>query len=213
MIPQNAAGRLSMKGLLYKDFINLKQQARYYVMIVGIWAVISVMNRNPEFFGGLMAMFCILMPLTAFAYDEKAGWDKYALTMPVTRRKLVVSRYVFGLLILSVSAVLTLAVCLAENMGLTEVLVMIAVLGSIGMICMAFTFPVVLRFGAEKARTVLILIVLIPIACGLVAEQAGLQLPDGASLERMIWLLPVSAMAGLLVSLGCSMRIYEKKEF
>ena len=90
---------------------------------------------------------------------------------------------------------------------------MIAVLGSIGMICMAFTFPVVLRFGAEKARTVLILIVLIPIACGLVAEQAGIQLPDGASLERMIWLLPVSAMAGLLVSLGCSMRIYEKKEF
>ena len=202
-----------MRGLLYKDFINLRQQGRYYVMIVGIWAAISVMNKNPEFFGGLMAMFSILMPLTAYAYDEKAGWDNYALTMPVTRRKLVVARYVFGLIVLSVSAVLTLAVCLAENMELTEILELIVILGSISMICMAFTFPVVLRFGAEKARTVMILFFLIPIACSLIAEQAGIRLPDGAALERMVWLLPVAAMVCLLVSLGCSIRIYEKKEF
>ena len=47
--------------------------------------------------GGVLAVLAAMMPVTAFSFDEKAKWDKYALSMPVSRRDLVLSKYIFGL--------------------------------------------------------------------------------------------------------------------
>ena len=87
-----------MKGLLLKDIINLKQQGKIYIFIIAIWFAIAITSRDGNFFGGVMTMFTVLVPISAAAYDDKAKWDRYALTMPISRWDLVLSKYLLALI-------------------------------------------------------------------------------------------------------------------
>lgn len=78
-----------MKSLLYKDLMNLKQQLRFYAIILVFYAVIGVRQGDMSFLGMVMAIFAVMLSVTAYAYDERAGWDKYrayyAIWYPGTR--------------------------------------------------------------------------------------------------------------------------------
>ncbi|MCI8317270.1 MAG: ABC-2 transporter permease [Lachnospiraceae bacterium] len=91
-----------MMSLVYKDFMNLRVQAKLYALIIAVWTVVAGMEKNPSFLGGVLSIFSILIAITSCAYDERAGWDKYALTMPIGKRELVLSKYVVSFLILGV---------------------------------------------------------------------------------------------------------------
>lgn len=202
-----------MKGLVYKDIINLKQQAKIYLLILGVWVFVSIAERNMSFFGGVMAVFSVLLPITAYAYDEKVSWDKYALTMPVSRRELVISKYLFGLAMLAVSLVLTVLVGIVVNRGLSECIEICSVFLALGLICMAVTLPAVFRFGTEKARNIMFLFFLVPAAAGMLWEHLDMKAPDPETIRLMTYAAPVAGAALLLLSIPVSIRIYGKKEF
>ena len=61
-----------MKGLLYKDIVNLKQQGKVYLLILGLWIAVGIANKDAAFFGGVMSVFAVLIPLSAVAYDEES---------------------------------------------------------------------------------------------------------------------------------------------
>ncbi len=88
-----------MKGLILKDLLNLRKQARIILLFVGFYFVLGMINQSGDSFGGVVALLFAMLAVTAMAYDERAGWDKYALTMPVSRRDLVVSKYLLGVLL------------------------------------------------------------------------------------------------------------------
>ena len=44
-----------------------------------------------------MILFTIMIPMVAMSYDDKSKWDRYALTMPVSRRDMVLSKYLLAL--------------------------------------------------------------------------------------------------------------------
>lgn len=48
-------------------------------------------------FFNVYVLFSVMIPMSAIAYDDKAKWDRYALTMPVSRRDLVISKYLLAL--------------------------------------------------------------------------------------------------------------------
>ena len=94
-----------MKGLLMKDIILLRPQLKIYLIILVFWFLIAMWNGQPGFFGGLMAMFALMIPMTTVAYDDNCKWPAFALTAPVSRFKLVLSKYVIlfmTMLVLSV---------------------------------------------------------------------------------------------------------------
>ena len=59
-----------MKGLLMKDIILLRPQLKIYLIILVFWFLIAMWNGQPGFFGGLMAMFALMIPMTTVAYDD-----------------------------------------------------------------------------------------------------------------------------------------------
>lgn len=63
-----------MSGLLLKDIINLKQQAKIYCFIIVVWLIISLVNRDDAFFSMCMVLFSVMIPMSAIAYDDKAKW-------------------------------------------------------------------------------------------------------------------------------------------
>lgn len=202
-----------MAGLIYKDFVNLKQQAKIYLLIVVVWMAVSIAEGNLSFFGGMMAVFSVLLPLTCYAYDEQGQWDKYALTMPISRKEIVLSKYVFGLVMLGCSLLLTMAVSAATKQDVGEAMEVHCIFAALGIFCMAVIFPSVFRFGVEKARNIMFLCFLIPAAVAMLWEKMDFAAPTPQLAERLTYLAPVAAIVLLLISIPLSISIYEKREF
>ncbi len=202
-----------MKGLLYKDLCNLRGQMKTYLVLIGFWLVLSVMNGGTAFFSGVMAMLGVLTVMTAVGYDERAQWDAQALVMPVTRTGVVLARYVFGFLSASVSCLAAGAVSfLFGEESPSEKLLLLLAFWSVSLLLTAVLLPLVLRFGTEKARYLMMAVVLLPIAAAWLLAKTGVVLSEENFLSALP-VLPVFAAAAQIASFFVSLAIYRKKEF
>lgn len=196
-----------MRSLIYKDFANLKVQGKLYVLIMGIWAVTAWVEKNPSFLGGILAVFSVLITITTCAYDERSGWDKYALTMPVGKRELVLSKYVISLLTLAVGMLVFVGLNLLLQIEPSEFLLLTGIFTALGLIVMDVVLPIIFRFGTEKGRILLILVFLVPTVLGLLMEKSSLNLQVSLSADGMcmlalglgVILFPVSAYFSLVL--------------
>lgn len=202
-----------MKGLVYKDLINVGQQWESYLLILVFWGGLSIMQKNPYFFGGMFSVYMVVVLLTAYSYDEKSGWDKYALTMPVSRSRIVLSKYVLGLL-MSILGFATVCVFFAvSGTDIGEMITAQCIFQTISFVLLAFQIPVTLKFGVEKARFTVAFVILVPVLMAYMAAQAGIPLPDFERLMRFVYLGPVAGLCLLAVSAAVSVQIYRRKEF
>lgn len=200
-----------MKGLLLKDLSTLKQQARIYLLILVLWAFIGITNDSVSFFSGMLIILCTMLPFTALAYDEKVNWNRYALCMPISRDMLVYSKYLLAFLCQLAGAALALLLSLVGS-SLTQTLPIVGLTLCIALLMTAVIMPLMLHFGAEKGRTLMMLCFLLPTVAIFLLDKLGITLPDVALLEKLIWLLPVVVIAALVVSILCALRSYRHKE-
>ena len=91
-----------MKGLLYKEFLSLKKYLNALGLLLVLYFGISVYSREVSFFAGFSAMAAVIVTFSAFTYDNYANWDRYALSLPLSRKNLVQGRYLFALIIVAV---------------------------------------------------------------------------------------------------------------
>ncbi len=98
-----------MKGLIYKDItIFFKSIDRKLVLIAA--GAITLLMVNTGVYAGLLASVMLAMTIgmqniMSFASDEKAGWKKYQLAMPVNAVSAVTGKYISVICTLAVSLV------------------------------------------------------------------------------------------------------------
>ena len=92
-----------MKGLILKDFYNLTKQYKIILVLVIFYLLVSVSSEDTNFFGGVVSILMVMQVITTLSYDEKSNWDRYALTMPISRSDLVLSKYILGGILLAVA--------------------------------------------------------------------------------------------------------------
>ena len=201
-----------MKGLLLKDIINLKQQGKIYIFIIAIWFAIAITSRDGNFFGGVMTMFTVLVPISAAAYDDKAKWDRYALTMPISRCDLVLSKYLLALICAVTAAFLSELVMVIMTGDVFGSLLRSALYIAAGMLLVSLILPFIFRFGVEKARLIMMAIVLIPTILITVISGMDISLPEWKDSEKTVWLFPIAAVIILVASVAVSKKIYDNKE-
>ena len=204
-----------MSGLVYKDLINLGQQWKSYLLILVFWGGLSVMQKNAYFFGGMFSVYMSIVLLTACGYDEKANWDKYALTMPISRSRSVLSKYVLALLLDLLGFVTTAIFFLASKTVLPGMVAGQCIFQTISLILIAIQLPITFKFGVEKARTSVAVVMLAPILIGYMVVQSGIWHPnfDWEQLTQLVYLGPVAGLCVLALSACLSVRIYKGKEF
>lgn len=95
-----------MKGLLLKDFFNLKKTISMYFSIIAIFIVYCVLSKRNVFLPIVPVLIFSTMITGAFTKDNDTKWDKLAITMPVSRSKIVQSRYVLFVAILLIGFLL-----------------------------------------------------------------------------------------------------------
>lgn len=105
-----------MKGLLAKDFLTLKKKYGMTRLMIDI-AIMAAMMIVLEAKGALFISF-LLLPLEIMSFvitlatcDEQWKWSKYAISLPVSKRQIVNSRYASATLLSG----LGLAVALLVN--------------------------------------------------------------------------------------------------
>ena len=163
--------------------------------------------------GGMLAVLSGMFPLTACSYDEKAGWDKYALTMPVSRKQMVLSKYVLGLAVLFAGLLVSVIVNIVMKTEMTAILMAHCAFLAVGLFEISLLVPITFKLGTEKARIAIILCYLIPAFAVMILEDLPLPVLDEATIKLLMYSLPVAALCLCVVSAFVSMRIYANKEF
>lgn len=211
-----------MSGLVLKDMLVLRKSLKTYVLFLAFYVIMAVVGMfSIAFITAFVQIMVIILPMSSFAYDEQAKWDRYAAVLPLSRRAMVRARYLFVILMILVAAAFALLSCVilsitqaepvAENLatGLTAL--------SMGLLAVDLTLPLSYKLGPERARPYLYAIIFIPVILLVLAGQMGWlkglsDLPEETALA-LFSVLPLIPLAGLPVSYLISCRVVEKKEF
>ena len=164
----------------------------------------------------------MILPISAFSYDEFARWDRYARTLPLSSRQIVGGRYLFVLLLLlvvaAIGAVSAVLLSLTGSADLWESLgAQLASLGA-ALFIVDVMLPLNYRLGPEKARPFLFAVTFLPFLLFLLAKADILDLSfldrlrPGQVIAGFILVL-LTALAGLAVSFLISCRVTERKEY
>lgn len=201
-----------MKALLLKDFLTLSRYLRMALLFVVIFACIP---------GGSMAayalVFAAMIPITALAYDEQSKWPRLAAMMPYTTRQLVASKYVLGYIMLGgailLSVVSTVVTMLVRGDVLDPAsLSMLFILACAASLILAVIMPLILRFGVEKGRLVMLVGVAAIVGVTFVlGEDDGLMAAMDASLVAVTVVFLAVCVAVNALSIPLSVRIYSRK--
>ncbi|MFZ3071141.1 MAG: ABC-2 transporter permease [Anaerolineaceae bacterium] len=206
-----------MKGLILKDFFNLKGQFRFYLFFIFIFIMLSFIDEDMNTLGGVIALVCAMIPITAMGLDEKNNWDKFALTLPIGRKDLVLSKYYLGLLCAVIGSIISFFLMGIRNGFSQTTLDTTIVLFAVSLFYLSLMLPLMFKFGVEKGRISMLLIAFLPaIAISFLASRFS-SVFSTEQFTSMLQFLPIAALGliliSLFVSITISIRIYKKKEF
>ena len=162
-----------MKALLRKDIYVARKQGAVLLGLALLFCLLPKMGVLANTYAVLIA---VMMPLSTITYDEQCKWDKYAAMLPYTPWQIVWSKYVLTFLCLLVGAA---GILLAAGMRTAygegpldtgELLGNLALLLAV-LLMLDVALPAVYRFGSEKGRLVMILIMLAVLAAGAGASK------------------------------------------
>jgi len=201
-----------MKGLILKDLFNLRKQAKIYSAFIVCYLAISVLNQNSYYIGSLVCMFCAMLPITALAFDERCKWDKFALSLPISRKDLVLGKYLLGLITSVIGAAIVFIFNLFSQMStVNNALFTLAILGC-GIVLFSFILPLMYKFGVEKGRLWMMLAIFIPIIIVNISAQTGITLPADISLNWIPYAAPFLVIAVFALSYALSVKIFAHKD-
>lgn len=184
-----------MKAMIKSDFITMKHSLGQLMFIMLVVALVMSILTETVITG--TAAFAIMIPfmfiLSIAAYDELNGWQRFRLTLPITRRQMVAGRYL-GTLILFVLcdvlavlfALVVMEVCSSLPAGVVPVgltfegnnveslMAAIVLTSFIGIVVAAVTMPMIMRYGVTKAtRLVPVVLVLLLAGSMYLLEEFG----------------------------------------
>ena len=208
-------------NLTKMSFTNLKS---VYKQIWYIWIVwIGVAIYNPFFLNILLGMSVLLTVYQVMAYEDHNNINYLISYLPVRRNEYVLSRYLFGIVSILLSVVLLCIVYFVSIkinglQGISlNLLLPISITSAI--LSMSVIIPLVLKFGINKGRVFMSIIVMVAstipvsLASGISQDSKMLETIMNIINSFGIPLLTVVINAIILVvSIAISINLYKNKE-
>lgn len=214
-----------MFGFVIKDFYVMRKNVTYYFGFLIIYGFLAAVGVFPySILAGIVTLVGLMLPMSSFAFDDQAKWEKFAAATPAGRRGVVGGKYLFALLGTLVSTVLVGAILTVmglvgtvETQAWWEPLAVVGACACVTLLLNSVFLPFLLKFGAEKAR-VLGLLVFAVVFGGMALlaflVERGFTIPEipPIAVTLIPVLLAALTAAALGISYGISLRIYGKKE-
>lgn len=218
-----------MKGLLKKDLALLFCNRAMLLAAIAVFMGVAFIGKGGgSFIVGYMAIFVPMVTNSTISYDDMDNGMAYLMTLPVTRRQYVYSKYLFsagtGIICWVFSCVMG---TLSNMIHATEEEPgewLFLCLMSLGILIFSagFIIPVQLKFGAEKGKiTVFVIAIGVIGIVWLVSNIKEMILPGEMNILSFLNDSPFVfsgivlslALAAFFISLLISIRIFEKKEW
>jgi hypothetical protein len=217
-----------MKGLLIKDFKLMKMQKNFFIMIVVISFVVSLLTEDATFMLGFITFITSLFTISTISYDEFDNGNAFLFTLPIDRKKYAVEKYVFGMLLGGCS--LFLAIILAVILNLIEksdtisnILISAVMLLPFVFLLVSIMIPFQLKFGSEKGRiaisAALGIVFAISFILGELAAILGINIAEVINRISLLGagglfiVIFIISMIVVLLSMKVSISVMNKKEF
>lgn len=215
-----------MKSLILKDLYNIGHNVKSMFFMLLVFAFIFIPFSGPEAYIITSGILCSMMVITTFSFDDSSKWMKYAMVTPVTKKDLVAGKFIVllifsaigavsGLVIGSIGGIIVHKVDYSNISSILTLLFITVVSLVIAEIFGSISIPLLFKFGAEKARMLSLVALIIPAAiCFGVYEILIL---FGVSFtDRLVFILlccsPVIALVWNFLMYKISYMIFSKKE-
>lgn len=195
---------------------------------------IAIIGTDAIYWGSVVIGIIVgMISLSTFSYDEMSKSNKYILTLPVTRKEIVLEKYVLAIGATILGGILGFIVTLLVGNVMNylrpdnlidiniETLLATSVGGMFGIsLIQSIQIPSIFKWGAEKGRIqmfiVLFVLVIIGAIAGFLLKQAGLSV-DIEKLENILnnfGLVALILLSCLMyfISYKISYKIYKNKE-
>lgn len=217
-----------MTGLLDKDLRLILQRKQAIVMFLVISVILGFSM------GGLFVVpytsFCIIMiAVGTISYDEFDNGYSFLMTLPITKKTYVIEKYILCTAFGIGAWLFSVAVCIIQYQykpgteSLSDLLMQAVIIFPLVLVLMDFMIPVQIKFGAEKSRLALIVVIgAVGVAILSVKKMVGkMDLPIDFLAEKISSVTDVQALVLLIlvatiatfVSICVSLKIMNHKEF
>lgn len=201
-----------IKALLYKDFNALKRYARIMLVV----AVVCSFLFREEGSSLIVMIYSASLMLTTMAIDEREHFLRRAISDSGRNKAIVGEKYILLFILVMTAAIISIALeivlsvvykrqILWENLSFL-ILAGIALTSFSG----GTTIPLTLKYGAEKARIILLL-------CYMVPAMLTMWLLPSINITLMPIIIALILVAFSLIiyltSFFVSLKILEKKDF
>lgn len=161
-----------MKGLVLNNFYSMEGNIKISFFISMFLAFFSIVLNNPKLISMVIALqiFIVMTNVgTSLHVDESSKWNKMEITLPVKRKSIVTAKYISFIILIFIGLLFTLLTLLIQRFIGAKINSYILLEGysyglSLSISTVALLYPIILKFGANKNETMLMVAVGIAIA-------------------------------------------------
>lgn len=217
--------RINMKSLILKDLYNIGHNSKSMLFILLVFAFILIPMYGAENYIFICAILCCMMIVTTFSFDDNSDWTKYAMIMPVSKKDIVIGKFITLLVFNSIGTLTgivigTIGSAAIGKFSFTLESILSLLFMSLSALTIAEIFgsmsiPLVYKFGAEKGRMLLLISFLIPAGIFFLFYRLFLLLGIPAT-DKLFFILlccaPVFAFIWNYIMYKISLLIFSGKE-
>lgn len=215
-----------MKSLIVKDLYNIGHNLKSMFFILLVFAFIFIPSSGPESYIFVSGILCSMMLVTTFTFDDTAHWTSYAMVTPITKKDLVISKFIVLLIFCTIGVLVGFIISLfggiiTQKISLNiDAIIQLFCISLIGLIISdifgSMSIPLVFKFGAERGRMLLLISFVAPVGiCFLIYQiMTALSIPITKNfIFCILSLSPLIAVFWNYIMYVISYKIFEKQEF
>ena len=210
-----------MIGFIKKDLAMLKSNFKLLGILTIVYTAMGLLGTMDISF--LLPFMSVMLMISTFSYDNYNNWDAYSLSLPNGRKNSVKSKYITTILLILIVSIITLILSFIISYVNTKTInfgqILVTMLGNIfgTLLVLTFMYPIIYKYGVEKARIAIFLIIfIIVILGGFLLKYIDLSSVGNALsfLEDYLILILIAITTGMVyISYKISNKIFGKKEF
>ena len=222
-----------IKGLLKKDLYNLSTYKASLIIIILFCGIAIIGTDTVTIAPTVICAIVGMISLSTFSYDEMSKANRYILTLPTNRKELVREKYILAIgatllggilgMVLTIIVVNIMNYLRPENIiNLDYQSLFIATMGGIFAISFlqAVQIPSMYKWGAEKGRIQMFILVLIIVAIlggiyfliNKTNINIDMEMINSFITKFGVWVLIVSTIVMYFISYKIAYKIYKNKE-
>lgn len=207
-----------MKGLIIKDLLNLKKSFQTMIFLFAAFLLFSISMNTPTYLASMITLMLTITSISSFTYDDYSKWEKFSRSLPVTKKQIVLSKYLLTLIMAAVGSLISFVYILIwqafnTSASLFENASIVLVMFSVTLIFSGIAIPLIYKFGVEKYRLISLAIFggffLLFMLVFSIHDMS--QIPESV-FKTVFLLMPLLAVLLTVVSYFIACKIYDKRD-